>query len=133
MSLRPLNELIEEYYTKYDSIGRVKSKILNSDVHFTAEGRLHLLYKGNRKKRNVQEQRYKLMLFPLVIPVLKFSDNIQNWRFRSPDDPADVQYYAVVGKAGHADLEVRVIVKRTGDGQFNFHSVMKHTNKKPRR
>jgi hypothetical protein len=135
MGLRPLDKLTEEYYTKYDSIGRIWCKILNSDVHFTAEGRLHLLYKANRKKRNVVEQRFKLSLFPLVIPVLKYSKDIQNWRFPKSDDPEDVQYYAVVGTAGHSKIQVRVIVKRTGDGQFNFHSVMIHNNrtKKPRR
>ena len=75
------------------------------------------------------------MLFPLVIPVLKCSDNLQNWRFLQSDNPDDVQYYAIVGKAGNANLEVRVIVKRTGDGQFNFHSVMRNnaSTKKPRR
>lgn len=129
MTLRPLNQLIEEYYAKYDSIGRIKCKILNSDVHFTAEGRLHLLYKGNRKKRKVAGQRYKLTLFPLVIPVLKYSRDLQNWRFLNVDDPEDIQYYAVVSEAGHSKIKVRVIVKRTGDGQFNFHSVMRHTTK----
>ena len=69
MPEKPLRQLIEETRVYYDSIGRVKSKILNSYVHFTAEGKRHLLYKGNRKKRSVKEQRYKLNLFPLVIPV----------------------------------------------------------------
>lgn len=135
MTQKNLNQLINEYYIHYDSIGRVWCKILNSYVHFTAEGRLHLLYKGNRKKRNVIEQKYKLRLFPLVVPVLKYSDNIQQWRFPKFDSTQDVQHYAVTGKVGHSKLDVRVIVKRAGDGQFNFHSVMINDlpTKKPRR
>lgn len=127
----PLDELIISYYARYDNINRVKCKALNSFVYFTSEGRLHLLYKSNRKKRNTNEQRYKLKLFPLVIPVIKYSDKIQDWRFLKNNKMDDIQYYAIVGKAGKSNLEVRVVTKRTGNGQFNFHSVME--NKKSRR
>ena len=94
---------------------------MNSDIHFTSEGRIHLIYKGNRKKRTVKEQYYKLNLFPLVIPVLKNSTELKAWRFREKDD---IQYYAISGKAGRKNIKIRVIVKRTGDGQFNYYSVM---------
>lgn len=136
---KELSEKIYENKLYYDSIGRVWCGILNSYVHLTSEGRLHLIYKGNRKKRNTTEQDYKLRLFPLVVPVLKHSKNIQNWRF--PDDEhegSDVQYYAITCVVGRKrPIDVRVIVKRTGDGQFNYHSVMEHKSrrktKKPRR
>lgn len=134
MTQKDLKTLIEDTRTYYDSIGRVYSKILNSYVHFTAEGKVHLLYKGNRKKRNVNEQRYKLRLFPLVIPVLKNAVKIEDWRFPDMPQDEDVQFYAVTCEVGKKrDVPVKVIVKRTGDGQMNYHSVMEqHKNKKPR-
>jgi len=136
MSQKDLKTLIEETRTCYDSIGRVYSKILNSYVHFTAEGKVHLIYKANRKKRPIQEQRYKLTLFPLVIPVLKHATTIEAWRFPDTPEEEDVQFYAVACPVGKSKVPVRVIVKRTGDGQMNYHSVMKHENhnrsKKPR-
>jgi len=138
MSQKELLEIIAENKVYYDSIGRIWCKVLNSYVHFTSEGRLHLIYKGNRKKRPVIEQRYKLRLFPLVIPTLKHSTSIQSWRL--PDlepESADTQFYAVTCVVGRKPIEVRVIVKRTGDGQFNYHSVMEHkvknSIKKPRK
>jgi len=130
MPEKDLKQLIQDTRTYYDSIGRVYSKILNSYVYFTAEGKRHLLYKGNRKKRNVKEQRYKMNLFPLVIPVLKNATKIQDWRFPDGQPDEDVQYYAVVCEAGKQRVPVRVIVMRTGDGQINYHSVMKHENNK---
>jgi hypothetical protein len=137
MSQKDLKQQIEETRTYYDSIGRVYSKILNSYVYFTAEGKRHLIYKGNRKKRPVNEQWYKLNLFPLVIPVLKHSTSISDWRFPDGQQDEDVQYYAVVCSVGKHNIPVRVIVMRTGDGQINYHSVMKHDNnhrtKKPRK
>lgn len=118
---KDLRELIFRTRTKYDSIGRIWCPVLGANVHFTSEGRIHLIYKGNRKKRPVQEQFYKLNLFPLVIPVLKKSTNIQSMRTSSN---GKIQYYAITGKAGKNKATVRVIVKRTGDGQFNYHSIM---------
>ncbi len=127
-------KLIEQTKTKYDSIGRVFCPFLNSFVHFTSDGYRHLIYKGNRKKRNVKEQIYKLELFGLVIPVVKHCEGITKWRFDGKaGSDNDVQYYALVHPVGKNPIAVRVIIKRTGDGQFNFHSVMKHNpTKKPR-
>lgn len=124
------NQLIE---TKryYDSLGRVFCPILNCYVHFNSDGYRHLIYKTNRKKRNVKEQQYKLRFIKLIIPVLKHSSQLADWRFA--DGKSDMQHYAVVYTVGKNPIKVRVIVKRTGDGQFNFHSVMGHeNNKKPR-
>ncbi len=121
MTQKDLKTLIEETRSRYDSIGRIWCPVLNSYVHFTSEGRLHLIYKGNRKKRPVKEQIYKLKLFPLAIPVLKNSKEIQAWRFS--DSERDIQYYAIRGSAGRNKIQIRVIVKRTGDGQFNYHSI----------
>lgn len=130
---KPLKEIIEEYRTKYDSIGRVHCKIMNTDIYFTSEGKNHLIYKDNRKKRKVKAQRYKLKLFPLVIPVIKNATDIKGWRFADEPTKSDIQHYALVSKVGKHPIPVRVIIKRTGDGQFNFHSVMMDENKKPRR
>ena len=116
-----LKSLIFQIKIRYDSIGRIWCPILNSYVHFTSEGRLHLIYKSNRKKRTVKEQFYKLRLFPLVVPILKSSTEIEDWRFRENDK---VQFYAIAGIAGKNKIPIRVVIKRTGDGQFNYHSVM---------
>jgi len=139
MTQKNLKDIILENKTYYESIGRVWSPILNSYIHFTSEGRIHLTHKSNRGKRTVKEQYYKLRLFPLVIPALKNSTNIQAWRFQGDEsNPHNVQHYAITCIVGRKNpINLRVIIKRTGDGQFNYHSVMEHksnnkTTKKPR-
>lgn len=124
--LKALPKMVAKNKAKYSSIGRVWCPILNSFVHFTAEGRLHLIYKRNRKKRNEKEQIYKLSLFPFAIPVIKNSENIKNWRTSSLQN-SDVQFYAITNICNAhkgKPINIRVIIKRTGDGQFNFHSIM---------
>jgi hypothetical protein len=136
MSEHSLRDLIQEYRTRYDSIGRVRCNIMNTDIYFGSEGKNHLIYKPNRKKRTEKEQRYKLRLFPLVIPVIKNATSISNWRFSNEPEQSDVQHYSLVASVGKQGTAIRVIIKRTGDGQFNFHSVMLHEphppTKKPR-
>jgi hypothetical protein len=124
MAEKDLKLIIGSYRSKYDSIGRVWCTILNNHVYFTSEGKNHLIYKENRKKRNETEQRYKLRLFPLVIPVIKSASNIKGWRFSNESTTGGVQHYSLVSNVGKQGTNVRVIIKRTGDGQFNFHSVM---------
>lgn len=124
MPEKDLRLIISEYRSKYDSIGRVWCTILNNHVYFTSEGKNHLIYKENRKKRNEAEQRYKLRLFPLVIPVIKSATNIKGWRFANESTNTGVQHYSLVSNVGKQSVKVRVIIKRTDDGQFNFHSVM---------
>lgn len=126
---KDLKKCIEDTRKKYQSIGRVFCPMLNSYIFFTADGFNHLIYKPNRKKRNVAEQRYKIDLFGLVIPSIKQSKQLDQWRFVGDvNDDHDVQYYALVHGVGRKPIEVRVIIRRTGDGQFNFHSVMPHKN-----
>ncbi|MBQ6127897.1 hypothetical protein IJI69_04425 [Candidatus Saccharibacteria bacterium] len=122
MSEEDLKILIAKTRKYYDSIGRVWCDTLGEYIHFTSEGRVHLLYKGNRKKRSVKEQRYKMTLFPLVVPVLKGPAIIQEHRSSTMES---AEFYALVGNTGkNGRLSIRVIVKRTGDGQLNYHSVM---------
>ena len=121
MPKKDLRRLIADTRTKYNSIGRIWCPILGAYVYFTSEGRIHLIYKGNRKKRPVKEQYYKLSLFPLVIPIIKQANTIKSLRTATN---SGIQYYAIVGKAGKKNLKIRVIIKRTADGQLNYHSVM---------
>ena len=117
-----LQNLIKITRVKYEKIGRIWCPLLDDYVYFTSEGRVHLIYKGNRKKRPVQEQFYKLNLFPLVVPVIKKSTQIKS--IRSSPKNKIIQFYAIVGKAGKNNVKIRVIIKKTGSGQFNYHSVM---------
>ncbi len=135
MAIKNLKEIIAEVKTSYEGIGRVFCPILNSYIHFNSEGFNHLIYKSNRKKRNVKEQLYKLRLFKLVIPAIKNSKVIEEWRFMGETgNPNDIQFYAITHKCGKKPVPIRVIIKRAGDGEFNYHSVMGFwKKKKPRK
>lgn len=126
-------KLLEITKRRYESIGRVFCPVLNSYVFFPAEGYRHLIYKPNRKKRTVKEQCYKLKLFGLATAVVKNAESIERWRFADEQGgDKDIQHYALVHAVGRKPIPVRVVIIRTGDGQFNFHSVMIKRSKKRR-
>ena len=127
MNGEDIQTLIDKTRTYYDSIGRVWCPVLNSFVYFTSEGTRHMLYKTNRKKRPVAEQKYKMALLKPAIRVLKSKNStIATWRL---NDDSDLDYIAVICDIPDRMRKknmIRVIIKRTSDGQFNYHSVMRH-------
>lgn len=127
MDANDISNLIDRTRTYYDSIGRVWCPVLNSFVYFGAEGARHMLYKANRKKRPVAEQKFKMALLRPGIRVLKNMDSeIMTWRL---NDDSELDYIAVIANVPDPSRKlniIRVIVKRTSDGQFNYHSAMRH-------
>lgn len=126
MNKNNLHKLISGTREKYEKIGSVWCPILKTNVHFSSEGRIHLLYKGNRKKRPVKEQFYKLKLFPSVVPVIKTATEIKSIRLSKNNK---IRYYAIVGIVNKK--KIRVIIKKTNNGNFNYHSVMLDKTNKP--
>ncbi|MCX6718839.1 MAG: hypothetical protein NTZ38_00445 [Candidatus Taylorbacteria bacterium] len=64
-------KFLEEKRKWYKAIGKVHCPILNEDVIFNSKGFYHLRYDTHGKERTKNEQRYKLNLLPLVIPVIQ--------------------------------------------------------------
>jgi hypothetical protein len=118
---------LEQRRSWYKSIGSVYCPALRADIVFDSEGFNHLLYKGARKKRSMKEQMYKIGLLPLVIPVLKYSTNIETHSLRG-----DFEYWSLSKTVGKQDVEIEVILrKKRPGGRIAFYSVLKIGAKKP--
>lgn len=86
-----------------------------------------MLYKSNRKKRTVAEQKYKMALLKPAIRVLKSkSSTIATWRLNNDSDLDCIAVICNVPDLTRKNNMIRVIVKKTSDGQFNYHSAMRH-------
>lgn len=101
--------------------------ILNSDS-------FHHLQFSDRRERNKKEQLLKFNLLPLVLKVIRNSGTIQEHRkgiitigqagkdgFRQTKN---VEYWAFVAIIGDSEIKIRVILRRVGDGNIIFWSVM---------
>jgi hypothetical protein len=116
----------------YDSIcSPVYCRCLNQQVHFNAKGFHHLLYNGLGKARSLDESVARLMLVPFIFPVMRLAQDYsyekryvhKDRRKDSPD--VMVEMWAIEAIVGKSRSKVRVIIKRTNQGQFIFWSVMR--------
>ena len=113
-------------------------KCLHRRINFNAQGFHHLLYDGLGHERSPSEQRYKLLLIPLIVSVLTVAPDATykkvNERVNRKKDSQtkEIEYWGLTALVGrNRDLKVKVILKRVGTGQIIFWSVMRlKTSKK---
>ena len=117
----------KEIYSPYFQ----KNIILNSD------GFHHLQFSA-RRERNKKEQLLKFNLLPLAFEIIKKSGTIQEYRKtlisvgeKSKRDgftkTKEAEYWGLVAIVGSKLIKVKVILRRVGDGNITFWSVMPYS------
>lgn len=115
----------------YDKIGSVFCPILETEIHFKADGFWHLCNKPNRKPRNVNEQYMKLSLLVFAPNVIKNSTNISKTKREKRKIRGIVKnviQYELVHQV-EKNKQVRVVVQKIGKGKHRFFSIMPHDHK----
>ena len=100
----------------------------DENVVLTADGLHDLRYSG-RSERPKNEQILKFTLLPLALEAIRRSGTVQEYRRSNYADPRTraiktVQYWAFIAILGQARIRVRAVVRRRGDGNLTFWSVM---------
>lgn len=125
-------KLLEERRKWYKSIKKVYCPILKECVIFNSKGFSHLIY-PNGKWRPIKEQKYKLGLLPLVIPVIKNAKTIyQHKKIFIKGLGKEAEFWILKEIVGRQKTETKVILRRVGTGKITFLSVMKKSDKKKR-
>ena len=101
--------------------------VLNSDG-------LHHLQFSARRERNQAEQRLKFSLVPLGLKVIAKSGTIQEYRkemvaigkkdSRGYEKMKQAEYWGLVAIVKDCSLKIRVVLRRIGDGNITFWSIM---------
>lgn len=105
--------------------------ILNSD------GFHHLQFSG-RRERSKEEQLLKFNLLPLALDIIKKSGTIQEYRrlltpigkpsTRDNSVPMkEVEYWGLIAIMSDYKIKVRTVLRRVGDGNITFWSVMPYS------
>jgi hypothetical protein len=124
------------YFAKKD----ISCPYFQSKVILTSEGFHHLRYSSNRE-RNKKEQILKFNLLPLALRIIANSGTIQEYRKlpipvgkKSKDGlrkTKEVEYWGLVAIVSETKIKIKVILKRVGDGNIVFWSVMPYSKLKP--
>jgi len=123
--MQELKDFIEEKRVWYKTIGAVFCSILDEDIIFNSKGFYHLKYKSNGTKRRSKEQKYKIGLLPLVIPVIKMATEVHEYKKFELGDGKITEIWELRALVGKQDTQVSVVLRRVGDGKVHFFSVWK--------
>lgn len=132
-----LRVLIEKTRNFYNLEKEIWCPYFKTKIVLNSDGFNHLLNKPNRLPRNVDEQLLKLNLLKKALFVIKNTGTVQEIReiieriSRPSKDgfckTKKVQYWAFHAILGDQKLiKIVVIIKRIGDGNLMFWSVLPH-------
>ncbi|OGF35950.1 hypothetical protein A2482_03365 [Candidatus Falkowbacteria bacterium RIFOXYC2_FULL_48_21] len=119
----------------YQSVGELFCPALKSKIKFNSDGFHHLRYDNSRAERSKPEQKNKLLFLKKAIVILQVATTIQEYRktvqavgkvrqdgFRKT---SLVEYFGFVAITNLANgIRVKVIVRKMGDGDYHFWSLM---------
>jgi len=128
-------KFIREKRAWYKKIKKVYCPCLKQDIIFNSKGFYHLRYDSHGKMRAIKEQRYKINLLPLAIPVIKRAKLIDKYTKLNYTRKFNkhTEYWALKEVVGKRNVEVKVILRKIGNGNITFFSIMKKRGKKTKK
>jgi hypothetical protein len=126
----------EKAYQVYSACTAIRSPFFNKNVMLKSAGFHHLCY-STWRERSKGEQVTRFALLPLGLRILKTATTLQEYRkemkpFGIPgnqDNPLSmklVEWWGFVAMFVEQDVKVRVVVRKVGDGDLHFWSVMRY-------
>jgi hypothetical protein len=124
----------------YDAHRAIRSPFFDDDIVLNSDGFHHLRYSA-RRERSKEEQVLKFTLLPLGLQILKTATTLQEYRKllspvgnKSRRDGAVamklVEWWGFVAIFLKQEIKVRVIVRKVGDGNLHFWSIMPYSKLK---
>ena len=115
----------------------VYNPYFQTEVVLNSDGFHHLQFSA-RRERNKREQLLKFSLLPLGLEIIKKSGTIQEYRrlltpIGKPSANTgaipikEIEYWGMIGIVGQNKIKVRTVVRRVGDGNITFWSVMPYS------
>ena len=112
----------------------IYNRYFKTNVVLNSDGFHHLQFSA-RRERSKREQIFKFSLLPYGLEIIKNSGTIQEYRKlltpigkKSAIDRSvpmkEVEYWGLVAIVGPKGVKVRTVLRRVGDGNIIFWSVM---------
>jgi hypothetical protein len=123
-----MEDFIKQQKRLYKALQPCFCLALQTTVHFNSEGFRHLLYSRNRP-RNHREKIYRLALINHLTEVITRAPNATQKTHSSPSCIIWVLDWMEVEDQNKKKIKVKVILRKVGNGNVHFLSVMR--KKKP--
>lgn len=117
----------------YANAKPVECPALGVNVHFTAEGFGHILYRNSRTDRELSSQMERFALLPKAIKLISIANIYQEYeirhrRFEAVHDgkrkykPKTITYWGII--AIFEGQKFKVVLRKVGSGEVHFWSVI---------
>ena len=131
------NERKEKARAIFSAQKTIRNPYFQTEVVLNSDGFHHLQFSA-RRERTKREQLLKFSLLPLALDIIKKSGTIQEYRklltpigkpsARNGSIPMkEVQYWGLVAIVGDNQIKVKTVLRRVGDGNITFWSVMPYS------
>jgi len=126
-------KLRDDAQTLYAGTKPVRSPALDDQVSFTSEGFNHIIFKGPRHERERSSQIMRFKLLPRALRLLAHANTFQEFeetlkefevktRKKRERKSKPVRYWGII--AIFEGRKIKVILRRIGDGQLHFWSIV---------
>lgn len=127
-------KLREDALRYYNTVGRIFSPVLKSEVHCTSEGFNHIIFKRSRAERERTSQIMRFKLLPLAVELVGLSTTFQEFeetikeftvksRKKKIRKSKPVRYWGII--AIIRGRKIKVIIRQIGsNGALHFWSVV---------
>ncbi len=112
---------------------KIYNPYFKRDIVLNSDGFHHLQFSA-RRERDKKEQLYKFRLLPLGLELIKKSSTIQEYReilIPTKEDSAQgkskfkiIKYWGLVEIMGEKQIKVRTVLRKVGNGEITFWSMM---------
>lgn len=134
------NQAKEKAKKIYEAAGKISCPYFGCDIILNSDGFHHLQFSA-RKERNKEEQVLKFNLLPLALKIIRKSGTVQEMRSdlrpigkRGKDGftlMKMINYWAFVAIVGEENkIKIKTILRKIGDGNVIFWSVMPYVKLK---
>ena len=128
------NDKKEKAKTIYSSQKTIYNRYFKTNIVLNSDGFHHLQFSA-RRERSKREQLFKFSLLPYGLEIIKNSGTIQEYRKlltpigkKSAVDGSvpmkEVENWGLVAIVGPKGVKVRTVLRKVGDGNITFWSVM---------
>jgi len=118
-------KLLEERRSWYKTIKKVYCPCLKADVVFNSRGFRHVQFDGDGKERSTGDKVKRLNLLPHSVVIIREAEIIDDHRSYS-----GVEFWAFKREIAGLGQKVIVVLKRAGNGNIAYVSVMTEEQKR---
>ena len=135
--LSRFKKVLTETEAHYKTISSIHCPYFNKKVGFSSDGFHHLRYKVAGSEREKLAQMYKFSLLHGAVEIVRSSGTLQQYRKQwgtvgrkknsdGSREMKEMEYFAFEGILGEgiSMMRIKVIVRRVGNGEPHFWSVM---------